>query len=111
MTQKGYVHDADGFDRVRRVVHTVERGGIEHPFYQSLPPVGMEVLIGKADSEITAGNSGTVSLWAGTAANSLSDTSQDVTAYARIGTVGSGKWVYLLPTAHGFEVVNAECDS
>lgn len=105
---EAYAFDADGFERVRRVVRYVETGGIEHPFGGGSFSAPMEMLIGKADSSITQGNSGTISVWSGTS-STLSDTTLNVTAFARLGSVSSGKWVYLLPTSHGFEIINAEC--
>lgn len=98
----------DDFPRVVRVIRAVESGGMEHPFYQQQSAAGMEMLTGKSDSAITKGNAGTISVWDGTS-TTLSDTTMNVTAYARLGDIESGKWVYLLPTSHGFEVIAAEC--
>lgn len=108
MTTQGYSFDADSFNRIGKAVLAVERGGAEHPWNNGTAPVGMEMLIGKADSAITKGNGGTISVWSGTS-DTLSDTTMNVTAYARLGDIESGKWVYLLPTSHGFEVIAAEC--
>jgi hypothetical protein len=37
------------------------------------------------------------------------DTCKNMKAYARLGAVKSGKWVYVYRFAQGYEVVNAEC--
>lgn len=108
MTNRVIGFDEDGFERARKVIRYVEGGGIEHPFPYGSGSAPMEMLVGKADSAITQGNSGTISVWSGTS-STLSDTTLNVTAFARLGDVGSGNWVYLLPTAHGFEIIAAEC--
>ncbi len=49
-------------------------------------------LIGKADSSISKGSSGTVSIWTG-AGGSESDTGINITAYALGAAITSAKWV------------------
>ena len=66
------------------------------------------LVVGKTDYAIAKGASGTISLYSGTS-TTLSDTTWNVSAYLRLGAVGSGKWVYIHEFPWGFEVVNAEC--
>lgn len=107
MTERLVAFTESEFPRVTKAIRAVE-AGIEHPFYAGIPAVGMEMLIGVTDAAITKGNSGTISVYSGTS-STLSDTSLNVTACARFGDVAIAKWVAMLPTAHGYEIIAAEC--
>lgn len=73
--------------------------------------------IGKAAEDIDKDTTGDVDIYRrGSSPDSeLSDKGDEtaaektVTAYARIGSVSSGSWVYLFWMGGGWEIVNAEC--
>lgn len=71
-------------------------------------PSMARIILGKSNAAITQGNSGTINLWAGTL-GSESATGATVSAYARLGDIDSGKWVYVYGVASNLEVINAEC--
>ncbi|NBW11005.1 MAG: hypothetical protein EBR82_23540 [Caulobacteraceae bacterium] len=66
-------------------------------------------LIGKTNSAHNKGANGTISVYSGSTAATLSDTGQDVTAYNRFGNIGANKWVRVWTYPWGFEVEAAEC--
>jgi hypothetical protein len=59
--------------------------------------IGVGLVLGKTDAEITSGNSGTVSVWAGTP-GSEADTSMNIASVYNRGsaTVSSGDWVLVV---------------
>lgn len=67
--------------------------------------------IGKADSAISQGNSGTVSVWAGTTLGSESDTGDSISVYSRFGDIESGAWVLYrwVAESNGYEGVQTPC--
>lgn len=74
-------------------------------------------MFGKTDASITAGGSGTVSLWSITAGSSTrSDTTVNVTAYYDImhnsENISSGKWVQceFIPSENKTQIVGKECE-
>jgi uncharacterized protein RhaS with RHS repeats len=67
------------------------------------------VAVGKANAYIAKGASGTVTLWRGSTAASLSATSLTVSAYTRMTYVDSGRWVHLTRFPHGWEIIGKEC--
>lgn len=73
------------------------------------PTTGIQVRIGKADEDISKGSSGTISIWTGDAADSLTDSGKDIEAYVRMADVDEGKWVYVTRFPSGWEVTMAEC--
>lgn len=97
--------------RVAQAVRKLEGG-------QSIPPLsrassgmgeGWRMLIGKTDAAIAKGASGTVSIWDGATQGSESDTGENVTAYCRFGDVAITKWVGVMETVRGYEIICAEC--
>jgi hypothetical protein len=67
------------------------------------------LLVGKTDAAHNKSASGTVSIWSGTTSAGLSDTGDNVTAYNRMGNIGSGKFVYVWTFPWGYEITAAEC--
>lgn len=67
---------------------------------------GRERFLAKADANVTAGNSGTFSLYSGATQGSEADTTRNVTAYARFADITSGDWVFLsrIRGSSGWEV-------
>lgn len=72
-----------------------------------LAPFRME--IGKADSAISQGTSGSVSIWNGDASASLADSGDNESAYARFDDVPSGGWVLIVNFPWGWEIVAWSC--
>lgn len=66
------------------------------------------VQIGKTDAAIAKSASGTVSIYSGSSPGSLSDTTVNVTAYARFQRIESGKWVAVIRKSWGYEVIEVE---
>lgn len=108
---KGVKFSHESAKRIAGAVRKVEGG-------QSIPPLsranfgtgeGWRLLIGKADSAITKGTSGTISIWDGVTQGSESDTGENITAWCRFGDVASGAWVGIKETVRGYEIVIAEC--
>lgn len=70
-----------------------------------------KIVTGKPDADIAQGAAGTVSIFDGAAAGSFTDTGENVSAYARIGAVSAGDWVYLAKLKSGWEIVAAGSES
>lgn len=105
----GYSSEED-FRRAANVIRYIERGGIDHPYYRRQVPVDVpELIIAKADAAVTQGSSGTFSIWDGSAAASLSDTGDNITAYVRFGDIASGAFVAIYPKNDWWEAIAAEC--
>lgn len=73
--------------------------------------VKQELVIGKTDYAITKGAKNTVSIYSGSSSSllTLADSGWNVDAYARLGSVGVSKWVYVYEFLWGYEIVAAEC--
>lgn len=108
MAGSAYTFDEDGFERVKKTVLRDERAGAEHPFYQELPYTGLDIIFGKSTEAITKGTEGTVAVYAGST-TSITDSGDTVEAFARFGDVKYDKWVGMVPTNHGYEIIVAEC--
>lgn len=68
------------------------------------------MLVGQTDAAHNKSASGTVSIYYhATSSSSLADTGDNVTAYNRMGNIGSGKWVYVWTFPWGYEITAAEC--
>ncbi len=66
--------------------------------------------VGKTDAAIDKGNSGTVSIWAGTTKGSESDTGDNITGvYNRFADIAITKWVHVEWVNGGWELSAAEC--
>ena len=98
--------------RIRAAVRSIEGGGPVQP----LNGGGVrgvfgefDVILGKADAAISKSASGTVSVYTGTTAGSETDTTNNITAYARWGDVASGKWVLCIWLLGHWEIIQAEC--
>jgi hypothetical protein len=107
----GYTFSGDAVQRIRATVRHVE-GQQELPQTSRANSLALQfdyMLIGKTDTAVTKGNSGTISIYSGTSANALADTGENVTAYNRFANVSSGKWVAVWTMPWGFEFVAAEC--
>lgn len=103
--------NADAVGRIRDTVRTVEG-------WQSVPqaqranttPLQFDYMtIGKTDTAIAKGSSGTISVYSGTSGSSLTDTGDNITARNRFGSIASGKWVACWTMPWGFEIIAAEC--
>lgn len=103
--------NADAVGRIRETVRTVEG-------WQSVPqtqrsnttPLQFDyALIGKTDAAHNKGASGTISIYSGASASSLSDTGDNVTAYNRFGSIAANRWVFVWTMPWGFEITAAEC--
>jgi hypothetical protein len=103
--------NADAVGRIRDTVRTVEG-------WQSVPqaqranttPLQFDYAqIGKTDAAHNKGANGTISIYSGTDPTSLTDTTDNVTAYNRFGNIASGKWVLVWTMPWGFEITAAEC--
>jgi hypothetical protein len=103
--------NADAVGRIRDTVRTVEG-------WQSVPqaqranttPLQFDYAqIGKTDAAHNKGANGTISIYSGTDPSSLTDTTDNVTAYNRFGNIASGKWVFVWTLPWGFEITAAEC--
>ncbi len=71
--------------------------------------IRMGICLGKTDSSINKGASGTVSIWDGPE-GSESDTGNNVTGvYNRFANVGSGKWVIVIFFRGKKYLIGAEC--
>lgn len=68
----------------------------------------MQAWIGKADSNISKGASGTISIWAGPE-GSEADTSRNITAYNRMSLITSGYWVIVFRFRGRYYVLSWEC--
>lgn len=68
-----------------------------------------QTLVGKTDAAITKGNSGTISIYWGSAGATISDTGENVTAYLRYGNVAINKFVTINWTGWAWEIIAAEC--
>jgi hypothetical protein len=69
----------------------------------------LQVKLGKTDSSVTKGNTGTVSEYVGGTSGSESDTGDNYTVYFRYADVASGKWVLFLRLMGNWEAIAAEC--
>ena len=68
------------------------------------------VIIGKTDAAHNKGATGTISVYKGSPGSyTLTDTTQNITAYNRFGNIASGKWVAVKRFVHGWEIISAEC--
>lgn len=82
--------------------------GFEHQLSQNGDKTLFEpMMIGKADGNISAGSSGTISVWTGRA-GSRTDSGKDVTAWAT-SAIGTGKWVGLSWVENDWEASKLEC--
>jgi len=70
---------------------------------------GPSHLIGKTDATSSLNATVTVSVWSGTANAAGSDTGRNVTAYNRMGSVASGRYVVLARVNKGWEIISANC--
>lgn len=109
----------EGFGLTRPAVRAVSSMLADHR--RTLPPTGrrtrrvyppgggaLQIKIGKADADIAQGDSGTISIWDGDTPDALTDTDEDVTAYARMEDVEEGDWVYVAEFPSGWEVLADE---
>src|SRR3990167_1529302 len=92
--------------------------GVVAKHNQQLPPTGQSgggvsvptgLILGKADAAISQNNSGTISIWLGATSATVTDSTKNMTAYARMGDVASGAWVYLVRMPCGWEVFMTPC--
>jgi hypothetical protein len=107
----GKTFNSDAVERIRQTVRTVE-GQQSVPMGQraNTTPIQFDYgTIGKTDAAHNKGASGTISVYSGTSASSLTDTGDNITAYNRFGNISSGKWVFVWTMPWGFEITAAEC--
>ena len=70
-----------------------------------------QTIVGKTDAAITKATSGTVSVYWSAPVGSLTDTSVNVTAYSRYGSIQVNKFVTLNWNGWGWEIIAAECST
>ena len=106
----GYTFSGDAVTRIRQTVRTVEgMPSVPQASRVNSTPLQFDYAqIGKTDAAHNKGADGTVSIWSGSG-TTLSDTTDNVTAYNRYGNITSGKWVKLVRQSHSWEIVAAEC--
>lgn len=76
------------------------------------PPGVRRLILGKPDSQIPKGDSGTVSIYGkyDDTKGSETDTGNDIeSVYARVTTLNADTWVYVEWIVNGWEAVPAEC--
>lgn len=107
----GYDSD-EAFERVANATKRVERELYAPRAERARYPISVKqftILVCKADDDYAKGETGTFSVWSGTASASLSDTGDNVEAYARMNAVVSGAWCYVSEFPWGYEVIFPEC--
>ena len=111
MADKGTVFTRGSAERIAATVRKVE-GSPGQPL-RGRQAMGSDtfgrVIIGKTDSSHAKGASGVVSIYDGATQGSESDTTINVTAWNRFGAIASGKWVAVVETVRGYEIIAAEC--
>ena len=113
---KRHTYSDQARKRIDAVVKRVEQQRIPpNGPGQSAPP-GMpfpQVLLGKTAAAIPKGQSGTINLYFGTTKGSedfASFGSRTVTnVYNRFGDMASGKWVWIIYSVGGWEILQGEC--
>ena len=107
----GYTFSGDAVTRIRQTVRTVEgMPSVPQASRVNSTPLQWDYAqIGKTDAAHNKGASGTISIYSGTSASGLTDTTENVTAYNRFGNIASGKWVFVWTLPWGYEITAAEC--
>ena len=107
----GATFNANAVERIRQTVRTVEgMQSVPQAARANTTPLQFDyALVGKTDAAHNKGANGTISIYSGTDPASLTDTTENVTAYNRFGNIASGKWVFVWTMPWGFEVTAAEC--
>lgn len=110
----GLTFDQESTQRIGRVVQVVERARPDlikgrRTFNTPSGPI----MLAKTDADIAKGASGSVTLYyqpdSSTDKGDESASTDTETAFARLGNVDSGKWVYIMWLGAGWEIINAEC--
>jgi hypothetical protein len=107
----GRTFSNDAVNRIRQTVRTVEgMQTVPEAARGNFTPLQFDYgTIGKTDAAHNKGASGTISVYSGTSASSLTDTGDNITAYNRFGSIAAGKWVFVWTMPWGFEITAAEC--
>lgn len=107
----GYTFSGDAVTRIRQTVRTVEgMPSVPQASRVNSTPLQWDYAqIGKTDAAHVKGENGTISIYSGTAADSLTDTGENVTAYNRFGNIASDKFVFVWTMPWGYEITAAEC--
>ncbi len=114
MPEKTYGFNEDGFKRVKKTVHKSERRlpdvGRRTRRVQTKGRLGTQKM-GKTDAAHAIYDYGTISIWSGAAADTLTDTTVNIEdVYNHFATLEEDTWVILTLFPWGWELSTAGCE-